>query len=319
MSIQNATSTVFQYTQAKQSKLLGVNIFMQFIVMDLEWNNAYCQKIKGYINEIIEIGAVKVDSEMNVTDKFSVIIKAQVNKKIHGRIKALTHITNQEISNGVPFFKAFSMFKEWVGEEENVFLTWGDGDIRTMIKNYEFFLNKKSIPYVNNYCDAQKYCQSVISSASSSQQIGLSVAAVELGIDPDNFPHHRALDDSELTAACIKKVFGAQKITKYIRKCDKSFYDRLAFKPKIIKDINNSLVDKSKLRCVCDVCGSKVKKKQEWKFVNQSFRADFYCPHCDRNFKLCVRFKQYYDRIDVKRTFSEIVNVENEKSTRQNA
>lgn len=290
---------------------------MQFIVMDLEWNNAYCPKTKGYINEIIEIGAVKVDGNMKVTDKFSVIIKAQVNKKINGRIKALTHITNKEISNGVPFFKAFSMFRAWVGEEENVFLTWGDGDIRTLVKNYEYFLNKKSIPYVNNYCDAQKYCQSFIASASASQQIGLSSAAVELGINPDNFPHHRALDDSILTAACIEKVFDSQKINKFILKCDKSFYDKLAFKPKVIKDMDNPLVDKSKFNCVCDICGGKVKKKKDWKFINQSFRADFYCPHCERNFKLCVRFKQYYDKIDVKRTFSEIVKVEKDKNIRQ--
>ena len=294
---------------------------MQFIVMDLEWNNAYCQKIKGYINEIIEIGAVKLDEEMDITDSFSVIIKAQVNKKIHGRIKALTHITNQEISNGVPFFKAFSMFKEWVGEEENVFMTWGDGDIRTLIKNYEFFLNRKSIPYVNNYCNVQDYCQSFISSAPASKQIGLSSAAVELGIDPDQFPHHRALDDSILTVACVKKVFDEQKIEKYINKCDKKFYEKLAYKPHVIADINNPLVDKTKFKCVCDICGGKVRKKKDWKFVNQSFRADFYCPHCDRNFKLCVRFKQYYDRIDVKRTFSEIVKVENikDEKTRQKA
>ena len=28
---------------------------MQFIIMDLEWNNAYCKKLKGYINEIIAV------------------------------------------------------------------------------------------------------------------------------------------------------------------------------------------------------------------------------------------------------------------------
>ena len=49
---------------------------MQFIIMDLEWNNAYCKKLKGYINEIIEFGACKVDKDFNVIDEFSVIVKA---------------------------------------------------------------------------------------------------------------------------------------------------------------------------------------------------------------------------------------------------
>ena len=106
---------------------------MQFIIMDLEWNNAYCKKLKGYINEIIEFGACKVDKDFNVIDEFSVIVKAQVGKKLQGRVKALTHITNEDISNGVPFFKALSMFRNWVGDDENVFFSWGDGDIRTLL------------------------------------------------------------------------------------------------------------------------------------------------------------------------------------------
>ena len=136
---------------------------MQFIIMDLEWNNAYCKKLKGYINEIIEFGACKVDKDFNVIDEFSVIVKAQVGKKLQGRVKALTHITNEDISNGVPFFKALSMFRNWVGDDENVFFSWGDGDIRTLIKNYEFFLKKKpGFRLYNNYCDSTKIIVSLL-------------------------------------------------------------------------------------------------------------------------------------------------------------
>lgn len=34
---------------------------MRFVVMDLEWNGAYCRQTRGYFNEIIEIGAVRLD------------------------------------------------------------------------------------------------------------------------------------------------------------------------------------------------------------------------------------------------------------------
>lgn len=286
---------------------------MQYIVMDLEWNNAYCKKLKGYINEIIEIGAVKLDDAFDVIDTYSVIVKAQVGKKLQGRVKALTHITNEEISNGVPFLRALADFRRWVGSEENTFLSWGDGDIRTLITNYDFFLHKKTVPFIHNYCDAQKYCQSFIAEASAARQIGLAAAAEHFKIDPDAFPHHRALDDSLLTVACIKKVFNLSKLQKYVHKCDETFYARLAFKPRIINDLCDPLVDKSKFSCVCDICGGKVRQKKDWRFVNQSFRADFYCPSCKRSFKLCVRFKQCFDHIDVKRTFSEIVKVKKEK------
>ena len=50
---------------------------MQFVVMDLEWNNTYCKKKKGFLNEIIEIGAVKLDENLNQVDTFSLFIKAK--------------------------------------------------------------------------------------------------------------------------------------------------------------------------------------------------------------------------------------------------
>ena len=44
---------------------------MQFIVMDLEWNNTYAKKANGYINEIVEIGEVKLDKDLEMVDTFS--------------------------------------------------------------------------------------------------------------------------------------------------------------------------------------------------------------------------------------------------------
>ncbi len=49
---------------------------VNYIIMDLEWNNTYCKKKKGFMNEIIEIGAVKLNSNLDIVDTFSVFIKA---------------------------------------------------------------------------------------------------------------------------------------------------------------------------------------------------------------------------------------------------
>ena len=43
---------------------------MQYIVIDLEWNGSYSKKAHGYFNEIIEVGAVKVDEQMRIVDEF---------------------------------------------------------------------------------------------------------------------------------------------------------------------------------------------------------------------------------------------------------
>ena len=83
---------------------------MQYIIMDLEWNNTYAKKADGYINEIIEIGAVKLDDELETVDTFSCIIRSQIGKKLRGSVKRLTHLTNDDISTGVPFTKRSPSF-----------------------------------------------------------------------------------------------------------------------------------------------------------------------------------------------------------------
>lgn len=61
---------------------------MDFIIMDLEWNNTYARKTKGFINEIIEIGAVKLDENLNFKDKFSCLIKPQIGKSFAAASKS---------------------------------------------------------------------------------------------------------------------------------------------------------------------------------------------------------------------------------------
>ena len=67
---------------------------MNIVVLDLEWNGAYSRRLHGYINEIIEFGAVKLDKKMNITDRFSCFVKPQVGKKISSIISDLTNITD---------------------------------------------------------------------------------------------------------------------------------------------------------------------------------------------------------------------------------
>ncbi len=279
---------------------------MNYIIMDLEWNNSYMKSAEKFINEIIEIGAIKFDSELNTVDTFSSLVRPVVSRKLRSRIKNLTHITNEEVRNGEPFSQVIKRFAEWVGDDALI-MTWGDTDIRTLQTNFKYFLNTKNIDFITKYADLQKFCQCFIN-MENIQQAGLSYAAECLEIDPEKYPHHRALDDSMLSAECFKKVFDADKLTEFIKVCDKEFYARLDFKPYVIKDKNDPLIDKNIFNCYCDICGGKVEIKKKWKFMNQSFRGVFFCPNCNREFRVNLRVKKFYDRLDVKRNYSEIIH-----------
>ena len=272
---------------------------MNYIIVDLEWNNTYCKKKKGFINEIIEIGAVKLDENLVQVDTFSYFIKAQLGKKLHTRVKELTNITNDDINSGTPFSQVMSLFRKWSAGEGNIILTWGDTDIRVLIENFRYFNGIAFIPFLKNYVNLQKYAQAFMN-ISKADQIGLSAAAEKLGIKTEDYSLHRAIDDSLLTADIFRKIYNQQMIASYTLKCDNSFYSKLSFKPKIITDINSPLIDKSRMKCLCEVCGSQCERISEWRVMNQSFRAVFQCKNCKRKIRFTIRFKEYYDRIDIK-------------------
>ena len=272
---------------------------MNYIIMDLEWNNTYCKKKKGFMNEIIEIGAVMLNENLEIVDVFSTFIKAQLGKKLHSRVKELTNITNDDISTGVPFSQTMAQFRKWSAGSDNVILTWGDTDIRVLIENFKYFNGISYIPFLNNYVNLQKYAQAFMN-ISKADQIGLSAAAEKLGIDVEKYSLHRALDDSLLTADLFKKIYNEHMLSSYTLICDTAFYSKITFKPKVITDINSPLIDKSKMRCLCDVCGSACDRITEWRVINQAFRAVFVCKKCKRKIRFTIRFKEYYDRVDIK-------------------
>ena len=279
---------------------------MYFVIMDLEWNNSFNKMTQKFMNEIIEIGAVKLEEQLNEVGKFSELIRPVISKKLRSRIKNLTNISNEEVRTGRHFEEVIRDFEEWVGDDA-VVMSWGDTDLRTLLTNFKWFLKKNSVTFIDKYADLQKYCQCFIN-MENVQQAGLSYAAECLEIDPEKYPHHRALDDSVLSAECFKKVYNEEKFNEFIKICDKDFYGRLLFHPYVIKNKNDPLIDKNQFNCFCEICGGKVETVKKWKFMNQSFRGIFYCANCDREFKVSLRFKKFYDYIDIKRSYSEVIH-----------
>ncbi|MBQ9945845.1 MAG: exonuclease domain-containing protein [Clostridia bacterium] len=278
---------------------------MYYVIMDLEWNNSYNKIKKCFVNEVLEIGAVLVDEELEVIDTFSVIIRSQLIKKLSGRVKNLTHISNEDMSSGVSFQKAIADFSKWIGGRNCVFMSWGNSDIRVLVDNFSMFCGMNRIPFLTQYVDLQKYCQEFIVGVTN-QQIGLVNAAVHMGIDVSQCSFHRALEDSLLGLRCLKKCFNRDHLLNTAVICDTSFYQKLLFKSSVITNINNPKVDKSRMKCDCSVCNKPMSRMSDWKVVNQSFSAMFFCRECERLINFSIRFKEYYDRIDVRTNYVEM-------------
>jgi DNA polymerase III epsilon subunit-like protein len=119
---------------------------MNYIVLDMEWNQPWPGspsakkvlpvQIRG---EIIQIGAVRVTEEQQVTDEFQVLIKPKYYRHLNRRVSKLTGIKESRLKEeGVPMKEAMAAFREWCGEDI-VFLTWGFDDIGILRENLQLY------------------------------------------------------------------------------------------------------------------------------------------------------------------------------------
>ena len=136
---------------------------MYYIIFDLEWNSAYNHAAHKFMNEIIELGAIKLDSRLRVVDTYKQLIYPHFTKKLSSRCKKLTGITNEEIQeNAIGFTEAFRDFGRWSSGRGNVFMSWSNSDLYVLANNFIENTGSPKIGFIRNYCDAQKYCMSFI-------------------------------------------------------------------------------------------------------------------------------------------------------------
>ena len=179
---------------------------MNYIIMDLEWNqSATTAGANPAIPfEIIEIGAVKLNSDKVMIDEFSALIKPQVYKTMHYMTGKLVHITMAELKHEQPFEEVMERFLEWCGEDY-VFGTWGPLDLTELQRNMVFFGFK---PFMNGplaFYDIQKLF--AIEYGEGKERRSLESAIDFLNIEKD-IPFHRAFSDAYYAAkafALIKK------------------------------------------------------------------------------------------------------------------
>lgn len=271
---------------------------MEFVILDLEWNGAYNRRTKGFLNEIIEFGAVKVDENLELLDTFEVLIHPAITKKLSGKIRTLTNITNEDLAAGYPFMEAVGYFQEWVGDA--ALLTWGTSDILVLIENFRYFTQEEQIPFLSQYADLQAYCEQAIR-YEKGKQMGLSTAAKLLKIDVTDFDHHRALEDSLLSLRCMQLLYKMEDFLPFLLKADEEFYRRIQFKTTIVCDLEHPLIKRSDMVFHCDRCGRRAVRQSEWQLKNKSYRAVFLCRSCQYKFYGRVQFKLKYEGMLVKK------------------
>lgn len=182
------------------------------IVLDLEFNPirdaAAREKAR---HEIIEIGAVKLDPELQRIDTFQEYIKPELNS-LEDKISRLTGITHETLASCGNFNKVMHDFMDWIGDSPSTFFSWSGTDREVMLDEAD--LKRPDDPdydmFYVHWIDLQKIYQRKMGFHKS---MGLANA---LGTMQIYFKgtEHGALADAINTAEVMKVLCDREKMEK---------------------------------------------------------------------------------------------------------
>lgn len=230
---------------------------MSFVIIDLEFNNL--EGIHKYYpdiftkypsledidldNEIIEIGAIKLDNYMKPLNEFKAYIKPSVIPILNPKISEITGIMEKDLENGLSFQEGIQKLSELI-DEGDIICSWAKDDIIEIINNAIHY-KYEDLNWLKNYLDLQEYSTKILGKKKS---LSLKNALEDLKIKVDSSKLHDALNDAIYTAEVFKRIYNSRVLKNYIIK---DIYNMPAMD---IKNLTQYKLDIDKLKCKCPKC-----------------------------------------------------------------
>lgn len=180
---------------------------MNIIVLDLEWNQSHGDH-KDYrkpgvpIFEIIEIGAVKLNEDREIIDRFSELIRPQIYHTMHHITADIIHLQMSELKKGRSFTEVMEDFLAWCGKDY-LFATWGPLDLLELQRNMKYYGMEPLGKGPLSYYDVQKLFSLEIMKDKTRKTLEFAIDYFQIEKD---VPFHRAFSDAYYTARVLKKM-----------------------------------------------------------------------------------------------------------------
>jgi DNA polymerase III epsilon subunit-like protein len=175
-------------------------------VFDLEFNQDFSRE--GSRNacrscfEIIQIGAVRLDCNLNETGTFRRFVKPVIYPEINPYVTELTGITTEQLCQEEPFPEVCKEFAGFAGDGP-VYCVWGMADMRELYRNIEYHkLDPKLLS--KRYINLQPYT-ALHFNLSQKKLMKLKTVAELLSI-PLVYDFHDALNDALYTAEIFRRI-----------------------------------------------------------------------------------------------------------------
>ena len=307
---------------------------MNYIILDLEWNQSSTgeeevSKILPF--EIIEIGAIKLNSSRKMIDEFSELVKPQVYHEMHRITSKLIHLQMNQLQQGSFFPEVMKQFQDWCGDDY-IFCTWGPLDLVELQRNIRYYGLEPLADGPFRYLDVQKLFSIAYEDRKSRRT--LEYAIDFLNIEKD-IPFHRAFSDAYYTAKVLarleERVLSNYSYDVFHLPKDKEsevhviFDDYAKYISRGFADKTEAIADKTVMGTKCYLCHKGLRKKIRWFTPNG--KHYYSVSYCDKHgfMKSKVRIRKseddmiYVVKTDKFITEEEVSDIRNrqEKSKQQ--
>jgi len=174
---------------------------MNFIIYDVE---ATCWETRppGWQQEIIEIGAYKVNRYGEATDRFCKFIRPVVHPTLSIFCKQLTSIQQEDVNRSSRFPEVVEAFQDWIDiwDEDYLLCSWGNFDEKMLFQDCELhnletdWLDNRHINLKKQYHDIKRLRK---------------IRGLKYSVEKEGFEwtgmHHRGIADAENLAKIFAK------------------------------------------------------------------------------------------------------------------
>ena len=149
----------------------------------------------GLRQEIIEVGAVKLDPDGNVVGEFSHVVRPTLARSVSGQVRSLTGIVNGDIACARPLEEVIGALAAWIGPCRARMVTWSESDLKQRRTELDAKGIECALPH--RWMDIQPLYAHFM--GLGRKKVALCDAADWLGIPNDRSRAHRALYDAQIT------------------------------------------------------------------------------------------------------------------------
>lgn len=183
--------------------------FARQIVLDFEFAPVPKERQRrGLRNEIVEVGAVKLDNRGNVIGEFSQFVQTEYAEGVAYPVRELTGISAVDTATADPLYVVIKRLNDWIGRYSAQVVCWSGADHRQLVIECQAKrIDLAAFP--SDWADLQAF-YTLIMDVGSHGRVSLGDAATWFGIDFDESTSHAhsALADARVTAKLLKQVMG---------------------------------------------------------------------------------------------------------------